>query len=115
MRRLNGFTLAELLIALVILGLIATFTIPKVLQSQQNAQYKSSAKEVASMISGAYQAALSTGKNKIYVYDLTPYMNYVAVDTVSQFNDPETLGYGTPGQCGDAANWYPLCLRLHGL
>ena len=30
-----GFTLAELLVAIGILGVIATFTIPKVLQAQQ--------------------------------------------------------------------------------
>lgn len=34
----KGFTLAELLIALAILGVIATFTIPKVLQSSRTAQ-----------------------------------------------------------------------------
>lgn len=32
----KGFTLSELLIALAILGVIAVFTIPKVLQSQQD-------------------------------------------------------------------------------
>lgn len=39
-KRLQGFTLAELLIALLILGEIATFTIPKILSSQQNGTKK---------------------------------------------------------------------------
>lgn len=36
----KGFTLAELLIALLILGVVATFTIPKILQSNANSQRK---------------------------------------------------------------------------
>ena len=51
----QGFTLAELLIALTILGVIAIFTIPKVLQSQQDTRYSAAAKEVATQGS---QAAL---------------------------------------------------------
>jgi Tfp pilus assembly protein FimT len=51
-----GFTLAELFIALGILGMIATFTIPKVLQTQQGNQYRSAAKETAAMVSEAYAA-----------------------------------------------------------
>ena len=99
----NAFTLAELLIALLILGVIATFTIPKVLQSQQSSQHKTTAKEAASMVSGAYQAFLQDSGNWRYIQasDLTPYMNYVTVDSTT--NDPEyncTLaGVG--------------CLRLH--
>lgn len=49
--RLNGFTLAELLIALGILGVIATFTIPKLLQSQQNSEKKSVFKETIAALS----------------------------------------------------------------
>lgn len=43
--RQNGFSLAELLLALLILGQIATFTIPKVLTAQQNAQREAVFKE----------------------------------------------------------------------
>jgi prepilin-type N-terminal cleavage/methylation domain-containing protein len=77
----RGFTLAELLIALAILGIIATFTIPKVLNSQQDTKKKAIAKEAASMISGAFEAyklrnSLSSGTTSA---QLTPYMNYVKV------------------------------------
>lgn len=50
----RAFTLAELLIALVILGVIATFTIPKVLTAQQNAQRAAVFREV---IASLYQVA----------------------------------------------------------
>lgn len=75
----KGFTLAELLIALAILGVIATFTIPKVLTSSANSQATAIAKEVAGMISGSYQAySLETGATTGTTLGLlTPYMNYV--------------------------------------
>lgn len=44
-RTQSGFTLAELLIALTILGVIATFTIPKILTAQQASTYNAIAKE----------------------------------------------------------------------
>jgi prepilin-type N-terminal cleavage/methylation domain-containing protein len=50
-RYYSGFTLAELLIALAILGVIATFTIPKLLQSQQNQQKQAVLKETISIVS----------------------------------------------------------------
>ena len=79
----KAFTLAELLIALVILGVIATFTIPKVLQSQQDQRYNAAAKEVAGALSGARQAiqqasGLSANTSED---DFTPYLNYVRLDT----------------------------------
>lgn len=61
-QRQSGFTLAELLIALTILGLIATFTIPKILVSQQKQTYNVAEKEAIASVSSACQLySLGTG------------------------------------------------------
>jgi prepilin-type N-terminal cleavage/methylation domain-containing protein len=108
--REKAFTLAELLIALVILGVIAAFTIPKVLQSQQSQEWKATTKEASAMVSGAFQAYLLANKvsTATEFADLTPYMNYVALDTSSQID----RYYNSAGtfNCGDAGE---ICLRLH--
>jgi prepilin-type N-terminal cleavage/methylation domain-containing protein len=111
MRRFNkGFTLAELLIALAILGVIATFTIPKILNASGNGQNTAIAKEAASMVSGAYSTytlnnTLTTGTTG---GALTQYMNYVAVDTTT------TYSAGASGDTAMAA-WSAtlICLKLH--
>jgi prepilin-type N-terminal cleavage/methylation domain-containing protein len=104
----SGFTLAELLIALAILGVIATFTLPKVLQSQQNNQYKTIAKEAAGMLSGSYQAYqvqnIATGATGSS--NLTPYMNYVSIQTTGSIDGDA----GTPTLACDVNN---ICLKLH--
>jgi len=76
----------------VILGVIATFTIPKVLSSQQDAQFKSIGKETAAMLSGTHQAlklqgSLSANTTK---HDFTPYLNYVRVISVGQVDARQT-------------------------
>jgi prepilin-type N-terminal cleavage/methylation domain-containing protein len=105
----HGFTLAELLIALVLLGLIASFTIPKVLESSTNAKYKAMGKEAAAMLSGAFQVykmsstvAATTGPA-----DLTQFMNYVRVDTSGATID--NVPYNGSLTCNASAP----CLRLH--
>jgi prepilin-type N-terminal cleavage/methylation domain-containing protein len=100
----KGFTLAELLIALAILGVIATFTIPKVLSSATSGQNTAIAKEAASMVSGAFSSYQLS--NSIVSATtpgvLTQYMNYVATDTAS------ALGTGS----FTCASTEP-CLKLH--
>jgi prepilin-type N-terminal cleavage/methylation domain-containing protein len=106
-KRHRGFTLAELLISLAILGVIATFTIPKILSAQQSSQYNATAHEVAGMISGAfqqYQFNNSSVPSTFSVIDLTQYINYVSVDTTS------TIVAQGVVDCTNAG-W--LCLKLH--
>jgi prepilin-type N-terminal cleavage/methylation domain-containing protein len=105
----NAFTLAELLIALAILGVIATFTIPKVLIAQQDGKYNAIAKETASMVSGALQAyqqknALTSAVSSA---DLTPYMNYVSVSTSG-----DAIDRGQ-GDTTTACSATYRCMRLH--
>lgn len=109
MERFKGFTLAELLIALAILGIIATFTIPKLLASQQSQQRIAQTKEAASMISGAFQVAKQKGliNANSLPSDLTPYMNYVALVTDGTVIDSIPSGANTTCTAGNP------CIKLH--
>ncbi len=102
----SGFTLAELLIALAILGVIATFTIPKILTSQQNAENAAKTKEAIATVSGAYQLAQSAGtvSSATKSADLTPYINYVSVDAASTIDGTATATVSCATR---------TCLRLH--
>ena len=91
-RQARAFTLAELLIALAILGVIATFTIPKILDSGSDSKFNSIAKEAASMFVGAYQMAKLNGEVTKDTTDvsLMKYMNYVRLDTTSLIDHVQT-------------------------
>lgn len=57
----SGFTLAELLIALTILGVIAVFTIPKILQAQQDSRNKAVLRETYGALSSIYEEGFLKG------------------------------------------------------
>lgn len=105
-----GFTLVELLISLTILGVIATFTIPKILNAQQGSKYNAIAKEATGTISGgyiAYQQA-STVTSTTYPSALFPYMNYVKMDTAGVYSIDDEHGTGSYA-CSSSTP----CLLLH--
>jgi prepilin-type N-terminal cleavage/methylation domain-containing protein len=107
----RGFTLAELLICLAILGEIAAFTIPKLVTAQQRTTYNANGKEAVAALANAYQL-YQVGGNIISDSTkgsaFTPYINYVKIDTSASFDDVQ--GY-TGGMACSAAQ---PCLRLHG-
>ena len=106
----SGFTLAELLIALSILGVIAAFTIPKVLQSQQDERKRAITKEVMATLSQALQAARLDGTltNTMTASSLTPYMNYTAVLAAGTTFDERPNYLGPTFTCAASS-----CIRLH--
>lgn len=105
---LSGFTLAELLIALLILAEIATFTIPKILTSQTNTQYNAVAKEDLSAVAAAFQQLQLAGgvSSSTKISDLTPYINYTAFDTSSSLDGVYT---STSRNCTTTYQ----CIRMH--
>jgi prepilin-type N-terminal cleavage/methylation domain-containing protein len=105
----QGFTLAELLIALAIIGVIATFTIPKVLQSTGSNKNAAVAKEIASTLAEAWTTVrLNSGIAAATKAEaITTGLNYVKIETS-----------GTPGtisgesQLATCAAATP-CIYLH--
>lgn len=110
-RKQAGFTLAELLVSLLILAEIATFTIPKILVSQQNSRYNAAAKEAASMIVAAFQIAQTNGTvtTGMKPSDLLPYMNYTKLDTSSTIDQEYSSMAGATQSCSTANK----CIQLH--
>lgn len=104
-----GFTLPELLIALLILGEIATFTIPKIITAQANGKYNAIAHEDASTLAAAYQQlSLASGiSSSTKISDMTQYMNYVSFDTSTTTID------GIYGGTSQACTSTYQCLHLH--
>ncbi len=105
-----GFTLAELLSALAILGVIATFTIPKVLNATQSGQYNAIAKEAGAFVSQAYSAygMNNTIDENTTFLDLTPYLNYVREDTSTLID--RSYNDGVPRDCSETNQ---TCVLLH--
>jgi len=95
------------LIALVILGVIATFTIPKVLQSQSDTKFKSIGKEVAGMIAETHQNLRLQGNLNANTTreNFTPYFNYVRVVSVGSIDLQQTV---STRDCS-----LDMCLLLH--
>ncbi len=110
-RSQSGFTLAELLIAMVLLSIIAIFTIPKILQAERDSKYNAMAKEALSTVAQTYAAyklsheagppALSTTP-----VDLLPYLNYVHANTTPI---DDIAGYTSL----DCANPQYFCAKMH--
>lgn len=99
----EGFTLAELLLALLILGAIATFTIPKVLNSTSSSQNGAISMEAMATMSEAFQlyAMENDITNGIGMHDinLATRLNFVEDRTTTVDNAVVDFNCGTGYYC----------------
>lgn len=108
-----GFTLAETLVALLILSIISVYSIPKVLRVTNNNAYDAAYKEFFSSIASAHNLHKARGllNTNTLGTDLTQYINYVSVDTLSTTLIDQS--YGTAGTTNCAPTPGVMCLKLH--
>lgn len=90
-RQTTGFTLAELLISLAILGVIATFTIPKVLNSIQSGEKKAIFRETIAATSNIFYNGIRDGE-----FETAPFFGAVYDE---HLNYIERCGSGPPNDC----------------
>jgi prepilin-type N-terminal cleavage/methylation domain-containing protein len=102
-----AFTLAEVLIVMAILGVVATFTVPKVLYSSNQASWNAKAKEAAAAMSEAYTLyRMEKGVSaSTKVTDILAYINAVGpyTGTVNQH----------PGGASVSCTGGNTCIQLH--
>lgn len=105
----RGFTLAELLIVIAVLGIIASFTIPKILEAQSNKERTAITKEAASLIPAAYKLLLLDGSISPYttIGQMTGYINYSNLDTST------TIDHAPGSSENNCADSDITCLRMH--
>lgn len=113
----SGFTLAELLMVISILAVIATYSIPKILVVQQNGRLNAITKEAVSMVSNAYHLHKLNGQSSAMTQanQLTPYLNYVKLETSNDDNcgTDSPMGVVTITPCGTAYGVGYAMVRLH--
>ena len=103
MRKMNAFTLAEVLITLGIIGVVAAMTMPTLMNSTQGAQYKAAYKKALSALSQAVTlnmaldewnfADLDTNDTYSLTTMLSSRMNVVRTEAGSSFNDAKGAPY----------------------
>lgn len=94
----KGFTLAELLVSLAVLGLLATFAVPKVLQTVSEQQQKAVLREVVATLSAVtFKAIQNNGASREFFRENLQYQRLCA-------NHPNEEGCWAGNSAGDATN-----------
>lgn len=92
----KGFTLVEIMIVVVIIGLLAAMAIPAFQKVRETSQTKAITNNLRQIASGADQYFIEFGKTTVSLANLTGTDNYVkTLDTVAGETYPTTVTQGT--------------------
>lgn len=107
---MRGFSLAETLVALLILSIISIYSIPKMIINTRTSASEVEAKEVAGFLTSAYQQhKIQTGVSSLTKgEDLIPYLNYVKIMTLGELVDAME-GSASSNNCDNGSK----CIKLH--
>jgi prepilin-type N-terminal cleavage/methylation domain-containing protein len=105
-----GFTLAEIVVAMGVLGVISTFNVTKVLTAQQATRNTALAKEAASTITGAYQEYNRNNRQSTNttLVNIMTYVNSAKLDTTSTVQRIEPWGATANKACTSPTVCYQL-------
>jgi len=114
LKRYNAFTLAEVLITLGIIGVVAAMTIPTLVQNYQKTQYVASLKKAYSTISGAIKQ-LTTDSG--CVGDLRCTDLFASTVTTTTFGDELVKYMSVAKNCRDSASTFSAggCKDVHNV
>ena len=106
-KRLSGFTLAEVLITLAIIGVVAALSIPAVISNSQQQEFKTGLRKAVSVLNSAITMNMaldgeSPYDNKQLVQYLMKHMSVLKTTLLSQSYNSETCR--NTGICDDNAN-----------
>jgi prepilin-type N-terminal cleavage/methylation domain-containing protein len=100
--RNKGFTLAEILITLLIVGIISSLVIPAIIQDSQNAELKVAFKKASASISQAYKLAIYNnggGFGPVSFFTQVSVDKYNAIKSNMHVIKECPYGSGTLGKC----------------
>ena len=104
--KLKAFTLAEVLITLMIIGIVAALTIPSVISNYQQQEYKTGLKKAVSVLNEAIQTNIAQDGETPYDNEdlfnyLKKHMNVIKTDTISSCRQFRANG---DGYCATSSN-----------
>ena len=108
MKQRNAFTLAEVLITLGIIGVVAAMTMPTLLNSTQGAQYRTAYKKVLSVLSQAVVLNVALDDYDLSQATLSQNTDGTSASLYNLFNNRMNVARvcgGGAGTCGNNDSW----------
>lgn len=109
----NGFTLAEVLITLAIIGIVAAMTIPSIIQNTQKQEYVSAMKKTYSALSQATNMVINEMGGTPDTWEMVNGSN-VDTDRIMSYYIPHMLNLRSCKASNSSCNYPDVVLNING-